>query len=313
MYLSVSSTIRVLLVEGNTEDALFIARLLMRSDRGDFDVMIAKSLAEAMEHLKRHDYEVALLDLDLPDANGLEAFERIRALDSRLPVVMLTASEDEKLGIAAIESGVQDFLAKQHISGRMLDRVLRFAIARQLKVMGIQAAADTDPLTGLHNRRFLEKFFSECLSEAKTHLRPICLCILDVDHFKQINDRFGHFVGDVILKGIASLLNTELPAGFCITRIGGEEFALLMPNHDLEASGKRIESLLGKLAARSIQIDDQTVFVTASAGLIEMQSGESWNQAYVAADEALYKAKSLGRNQCQAIPRPRAIHPEARR
>ena len=296
---SVSSNIRVLIVEEDEIDATFVTRLLASCPDHTFVVDHARSLSDASEKLSGSDYDVALMELSLPDAVGLEAFEKIRALDARLPIVMLTGMDDEKVGLKAIESGAQDFIAKEHVSGRMLYRVLRFAIARQLKVMGFQAAADTDPLTGLPNRRYLQSHFDKILKGSQSKGSPISLAIVDVDHFKSVNDRYGHFVGDAVLKEIARVMTSALGDDAHAMRIGGEEFAALLPGNDLGDGCRHVDHFLKALASTSMVFDDLSIRVTASAGVIELGESEPWDNAYVAADTALYEAKSLGRNRLQ--------------
>ena len=124
-------------------------------------------LSDALNMLHAADYDVTMLDVCLPDAIGLESLEQIRAIDARLPIVVFTGLDDEDVALKAIESGAQDFMAKGHVTGQMLFRAVRFAIARQRKVMGFKAAADTDPLTGMPNRRHLQSQFSEMLRRPK--------------------------------------------------------------------------------------------------------------------------------------------------
>tara|TARA_R110002049_G_scaffold285698_1_gene466725 strand:- start:127663 stop:128595 length:933 start_codon:yes stop_codon:yes gene_type:complete len=293
---SVPKKIRVLMIEDDDVDAAFINRLLTSCPDQTFSVDHVKSLSAAIETLSKNDYEAALLDLSLPDAVGLESFEKIRALDARLPVVMLTGMNDEDVGLQAIESGAQDFVAKEHVSGQMLFRVLRFAIARQLKVMGFQAAADTDPLTSLPNRRYLQSHFDEFIKSAEIKNTPASLAILDVDHFKSINDQYGHFVGDAVLKKIAEIMTQTLGENACAMRIGGEEFAVLMLDDDIDQACQRIDQLLKTLASTTMSFDELSIVVTASAGVIELKYSDIWDKAFVAADSALYEAKSSGRN-----------------
>lgn len=287
------------MIEDNELDAVFYDRLLTACKVQTFVVDHANSVAEAAAKMACSDYDVALLDLSLSDAVGLESFEKLRALDARLPIVMLTGLDDEKLALTAVESGAQDFIAKDHVSGKILYRVLRFAIARQLKVMGIQAAADTDPLTGLPNRRFLQTNYTDILKKAEEAGEAISLAILDLDHFKSINDEHGHFVGDAVLRQIAGVFTAELGDDIKAMRIGGEEFAVLMPGCDLDAACVQIDRLLKVLATTNTQLDDLTLAVTSSAGVIELEYSTTWDQAYVAADAALYEAKSKGRNRLQ--------------
>ena len=290
-------SIRVLLIEDSDIDATFICRLLMANPRFPFVVDRAATLAEALNMLRSADYDLAMLDLALPDAVGLESFDQLRALDARMPIVVLTGSDDEELALRAIESGAQDFMAKSHVTGQMLFRAVRFAIARQRKVMGFKAAADSDPLTGMPNRRHLETRFLELLSMAQQNGLPMSIALLDVDHFKKVNDQYGHFIGDAVLKEIARRLTSSLETEMAAARFGGEEFALLMPGYSLDQASDFVQRTLENLADTPMSFDDLTIRVTASAGVVDVGGGDQWDDAYVACDVALYEAKSSGRNR----------------
>jgi diguanylate cyclase (GGDEF)-like protein len=163
--------------------------------------------------------------------------------------------------------------------------------------MGFKAAADTDPLTGMPNRRHLESQFSELLSIAKANDAPMTLALFDVDHFKNVNDNYGHFIGDAVLKEVASILTSSLHEGMSAARFGGEEFALLLPGASLETAGEMIRATLNRLADTKMVFDDLSITVTASAGVVDVNHGDSWDEAFVACDVALYEAKSSGRNR----------------
>ena len=291
------SSIRVLLIEDSDIDAMFVSRLLKSNPKVNFEIDHASTLADALVLLRAIEYDATLVDLHLPDAVELEAFEQIRALDARIPIVVFTGSDDENLALRAIESGAQDVMSKGHVTGQMLFRAVRFAIARQLKVMGFKADADTDPLTGMPNRRHLESQFVELHAQAQENGDPITLALFDVDHFKLVNDDYGHFIGDAVLKEIADLFSGSIEPGMLASRFGGEEFALLMPGSDIEIAAGIVEGILDKLADTPMKLDDLTITVTASAGLIAVEDDESWGAAYIACDEALYEAKTSGRNR----------------
>ena len=193
------SPIRLLLIEDSDIDAMFVTRLLQSNPKVDFEIDHATTLADALVLLREIEFDASLVDLHLPDAVELEAFEQIRALDARIPIVVFTGSDDENLALRAIESGAQDVMAKGHVTGQMLFRAVRFAIARQLKVMGFKADADTDPLTGMPNRRHLESQFVELHAIAQQKDEAMTLALFDVDHFKLVNDEHGHFIGDAVL------------------------------------------------------------------------------------------------------------------
>ena len=163
--------------------------------------------------------------------------------------------------------------------------------------MGFKAAADSDPLTGMPNRRHLETRFLELLSMAQQNGLPMSIALLDVDHFKKVNDQYGHFIGDAVLKEIARRLTSSLETEMAAARFGGEEFALLMPGYSLDQASDFVQRTLENLADTPMSFDDLTIRVTASAGVVDVGGGDQWDDAYVACDVALYEAKSSGRNR----------------
>lgn len=293
-------SIRILLVEDEEKDAVFVSRVLESNPKIHVVVEVATTLGGAITNLQTSDFDVCILDLNLPDADELESFEKIRALDARLPIVVLTSSDDEDLALLVIERGAQDFIAKGHLTGESLFRAVRFAIARQRKVMGFQAAADNDPLTGMPNRRHLESRFERLLAQSASEQVPMSVAIFDVDHFKKVNDQYGHFVGDAVLKEVSAILmgpNENLEAA----RFGGEEFVIMMPGHSLEQASELVERVLKRLQETKISLEianeTVTVQVTASAGVVDVGQGESWDDVYQVCDVAMYEAKTSGRNR----------------
>lgn len=285
------------MIEDSDVDAIFVRRLLQASGDVNFEVEQVAYLKDAIERLQETDYDVAMLDLSLPDSEGLDSLDQIRSLDARLPVVVVTGSDDEQLGLTAIETGAQDFLAKGDVTRQSLLRAIRYAIARQRKVLGIQATADTDPLTEMPNRRPLESQFKHLLNESVQNETPLSLALVDIDHFKRVNDQHGHFVGDAVLRSIAKLLVAQAPPDSFAARFGGEEFALILPGAGVKDACEIVAQILRKLQGCDLRFESTCLTVTASAGVTLVGQDETWDSAFVRADKALYQAKSLGRNQ----------------
>jgi diguanylate cyclase (GGDEF)-like protein len=150
--------------------------------------------------------------------------------------------------------------------------------------------AATDPLTGLMNRRELERL-------TQRHKGPVCLVLCDVDHFKRINDTFGHMAGDRVLQGVAAILLAEVRRSDAVARIGGEEFALLLPHLRLSDACAMAERLRAALERSGFEGELQSLRLTASFGVVERESDETLHQMMLRADRALYAAKRLGRNR----------------
>ncbi|SMP56650.1 diguanylate cyclase (GGDEF) domain-containing protein [Neorhodopirellula lusitana] len=285
--------IRVLLIEDADTDALLIERLIRKPDCGIFTVDRVDCLSAATELMLTESFDVALLDLNLPDGEGIDSLHCLRAVDSRLPIVILTGHQDEDLGLLAVETGAQDFICKSSISGTILYRVLRYAVARHRKMLGFAAEAQTDFLTGLPNRRQFDKCFSDMVATNKT----MYFGMIDVDHFKQLNDSYGHAYGDYVLRQLAKIMQSELQSFAHIARLGGEEFAVLMPGMNRTTAFEAMDKLRQRIENADWQFEQRDVMVTISVGLALVDSTRPWTFAASSADEALYQAKHSGRNQ----------------
>ena len=159
--------------------------------------------------------------------------------------------------------------------------------------------ASTDKLTGSWNRRRLEEAAKSEMDRLKRYDHPLCLMVFDIDFFKKINDCYGHNAGDQVLAELAATIRTSLRTSDSLTRWGGEEFVVLCPNTTLSTASLLAERLRNKIAGVSFPEVEQ---VTVSVGVAECVSGESWEQWFKRADEALYRAKTGGRNQVQIAP-----------
>ncbi|HWH81890.1 MAG TPA: GGDEF domain-containing protein [Burkholderiaceae bacterium] len=160
-------------------------------------------------------------------------------------------------------------------------------------------AANRDPLTGLYNRRHITAF-AESLAEAVcAGSEEVTLCMVDVDHFKQVNDRHGHLVGDEVLKGVGALLGARLREGDCLARIGGEEFMVVLRQCDARRGRRVAESVRHNVAASQIRTFAGEVPVTVSLGVAQWAPGEPLDVALGRADRALYDAKHAGRDRVE--------------
>jgi diguanylate cyclase (GGDEF)-like protein len=178
----------------------------------------------------------------------------------------------------------------------LLDREMRRRreVEKKLREQSI-----SDPLTGLFNRRFLEETLTRELSRAKREQRPLALVLLDVDHFKRVNDTYGHDAGDAVLKAIASLLRAETRGGDVASRLGGEELLVVLPGASVEQARAKAEGLRAKISELVLESGAAPIGpVTASFGVSAFpKHGEVAEELMKSADKALYRAKHGGRNQ----------------
>ena len=218
---------KILLVEDNLGYANILQKRLSRSTNLTFHTEQAADLLHAIEKIAKFEPDVILLDLSLPDSQGLETFTKIHSQASEIPVVILTSMDDERLALEALRQGAQDYVLKGEASEKSVLRILNYAIERNHSQQELRSTLLTDELTGLHNRRAFSILLEQQLRLARRTKKGMLFFFLDVDHFKQINDTYGHVEGDRALIQVAEVLRSVFRKSDVIARVGGDEFAAL--------------------------------------------------------------------------------------
>lgn len=274
------------------------------------------ALALAMEVLPH----VIIAHYDLPLLDGLELCQALRATDEgrRMHILLMADDHSEDQLTRAFEAGADGY-APSTISAKGLRTRLRAAqrlvqlqtawekdrmqlrqIAAELAVANRRLAttALTDLLTGLPNRRSAMDQLERAWSAASRSGLPLAVMVIDIDHFKQINDNYGHAAGDIVLREAAAILRESARREDSVCRIGGEEFLVICPNTDLKSAMQSAERLRANLSAKRIAIGQAERTLTVSIGVATRESGTADMDALVStADQALYAAKEAGRNQ----------------
>ncbi|QDU94850.1 GGDEF domain-containing response regulator [Lignipirellula cremea] len=291
-----SNLVSILLVEDDEADAALVERLLLRSSECNFVFSTASTLAAALRLVHENEFHVILLDLGLPDSQGLDAVHCLHASSPETPIVVFTGHEEEETALQAIHSGAQEYLSKSHLMSGLLQRVIRHSIARQRKLQQALTMSLVDSLTGVGNRRLFDTEISRRLKDWERHQISFCLAMLDIDHFKKVNDTFGHASGDSALRATADIVQSNLRSADSVMRFGGEEFAILMPITALEPACLVIERIRERVALNEIPAIGENVHI--SAGIAQIQHADSLQGILERADSALYAAKSNGRDCC---------------
>lgn len=205
-----TAPIRVLVVEDNPADARLVYELLLETGVRRFETQFADRLGLALHRLQRESFDALLLDLSLPDAQGIESIAAVQAVASDLPILILTGLNDEDVALEAVSNGAQDYLVKGQSNTALLTRALRYAIERKRTEQRLTYLAQYDPLTNLPNRALFRDRLEQALKRAKRSAHSVGLMFLDLDHFKDINDTLGHEAGDKLLTAVTGHFPTLL-------------------------------------------------------------------------------------------------------
>jgi two-component system cell cycle response regulator len=298
---------RVLLVE----DAPATVERARQSLSARFQVDYEQDPQEGLFRAAEGDYDLVVISLNLKDADGLRLCSHLRSLDRTraLPILVIVDPEDHERLMRALDLGVNDYLVRPVDRNEMQARVRtqirrkRFSDRLRDSVQLTMEMAVTDGLTGLHNRRYLERHLATLVQQAAAREKPLSVLVLDIDHFKRINDSFGHAAGDAVLREFSRRMRKAVRGIDLACRLGGEEFVVVMPDTDTALAVLVGERLRQKIAAEPFAIGDggKTLEVTVSVGVCSLISTSDTAQALMErADAALYRAKRDGRNRVVA-------------
>jgi diguanylate cyclase (GGDEF)-like protein len=278
---------KVLVVEDSPGHALLVRELLGDAAPGEFEVLVAGTLADAVALLLGGDQphvDCVLLDLGLPDTAGLQTLDQMLTAALSVPVVVHSARDDDALALACVSAGAQDYLVKGRVTGDALARALRHAVERQERENALAHQALHDPLTKLPNRTLFFDRLRQALSRLGRTQTCLAVLFLDLDRFKEVNDRHGHDAGDRLLVDVAARLGEALRGGDTAARIGGDEFVVLCEDVT-DADEARL--ITGRLLAQ--------LPASASVGIALAADGTQCPDAVVRdADAAMYVAKRGG-------------------
>lgn len=274
--------------------------LTMLLEESGYQALAAEDGRMAVDLALEHRPDIAILDVMMPIMDGFDACRALKAdrRTANMPVILLTALAQTPSKVEGLDIGASDYVTKPFESAELLARV-RAALAQKNQRDRLAAEALTDALTTLTNRRGLEQQLEQLLAHTGREHEPLSLLLFDADHFKSVNDTYGHHIGDVVLAALAQRARETMRAQDVIGRFGGEEFLAILPSATAEAAVAAAERLRGYVEATPIRTPAGPVGVTVSVGVTTTVHGaEMERSALIAmADRALYAAKRTGRNR----------------
>jgi diguanylate cyclase (GGDEF)-like protein len=286
----------VLLVEDNRIDAQLIRRLLRRVSSSYYRITHVRTLNDAVLSADELTPDVILADLNLPDSRGTDTVASLQTAYPNIPLIIVSAWEDEAVSLRSVKAGAQDYLVKGHIDGANLHRVIRYAIERKRTELELVRLAQFDQLTGLPNRTLLRERVNHALARAMRSGSGVATLILDMDRFKEINDMLGHEVGDKLLIKAAKRIRANVRDQDTVARLGGDEFAVVLEG---VSEAKEVLPVIERIvdSLREVTtVDGHEVNTSTSIGIaMYPENGSNLSELLRAADLAMYQAKSSGR------------------
>jgi two-component system cell cycle response regulator len=298
---------RILVIEDRAESVAWFSAALS----GAHEVLSADTFEEALVRVKGGDFDLIVVSLGMRGFDGLRLCSQLRSLPEgrHVPILVVVSDGDRRKLTQALEMGVNDYLTRPVDKNELVARVRtqlrkkRYADRLRHNVQLSLEMAITDQLTGLHNRRYMSRHLDTLLSSAKKEAKPLAFVIMDIDFFKQVNDSYGHDIGDEVLKEFANRINANVRGVDLACRYGGEEFVVVMPDTDLAFAYSIAERLRQSIETTPVKISraPNVLNITISIGIAKTEGENDTAQALLhRADQALYRAKRSGRNRVVA-------------
>jgi diguanylate cyclase (GGDEF)-like protein len=283
------------------DDSEFIHKLIrMRLRKEGLEVAAEYTGRDGLQRSFDDVPDLILLDVDLPDLDGFEVCRQLKehAATRHIPVIFLTGNVTTEAKVRGLDLGAVDYVTKPFDDVELRARVRAALRTKRLQDI-LEQQSYLDALTGLWNRAYLDHRLEAELKVSSRYKRSLAVIIGDIDHFKILNDTYGHLFGDVVLQGLAEVFREQARQSDVVTRYGGEEFVLLLTDTQLEGATGLCERLCAAVQRRGFEVRDEKVKVTASFGVATTEDLDDYltpETILAAADAALYASKEAGRN-----------------
>ncbi|MDQ7051339.1 MAG: EAL domain-containing protein [Enterobacterales bacterium] len=296
----------LLIVDDDIVDRAHIKRTLRRFDT-QYQIVEAENVNSALSLLNTMEFDAILLDYNMPQRNGIELLLELRKEnnDKASAIIMMSTSEEEELAMECLKAGAQDFIAKSDITGFRLKRAIMGAKARfemEVKLQNsyekVKQLAEHDSLTQLANRYLFDESIKRAIANNHRKTYKIALLLFDLDHFKDVNDNYGHDIGDLLLKKVVRRVRSCMRGPELFARLGGDEFAITLNHLKKSEEADKVALRILKVLEKPFYINQTEIMMGASIGIsIYPDNAKNATEMFKYADIAMYRAKTLGRNQ----------------
>ncbi len=294
---------KILIVDDNRQNIQVLAHLL---ERAKFEVTAVTNGNSALLALSSKKFDMVLLDIMMPQMDGFETCKLIKENEflKDIPIIFITALTDSLSIARAFKVGGVDFISKPFNPTELLARI-NTHLSLQKRTNELKEAlrrenilATTDSLTGIYNRMKFDTLLEEQIKIAKRYNEPLSVIFFDIDHFKKINDTYGHKVGDKVLIKLAKLIKNSIRSCDVFARWGGEEFIIYLPKTPLKESIEIAEKLKVIVSKHPF---GEVEKITCSFGVSTLEEGDTQDSLLLRVDKALYNAKENGRNRVEFL------------
>lgn len=299
-----SKIIKVLLIEDNPDSIQLIQEELIERYQSKFKLEYATRLSTGLDLLKEKEFHVILLDMSLPDSHEIETLDRVLDKSPNVPIVVLTNYDDESFAIKAVQRGAQDYIVKRYLDGDLISRAIRYAIERHRMIKELEQTqlrlkhlALHDSLTDLPNRNLFHDHLNKSVARAKRQEGMLAVLFIDLDEFKNINDKLGHSVGDLMLLSVAKRLTECIRESDIVARMGGDEFTVILDDvNSVDDTAMVAEKILEAMSVPFV-LEGNKISITASIGISVYPNDSSDKDTLMKnSDTAMYMAKKKGKN-----------------
>lgn len=286
---------KVLIIE---DDPLVLKGFETILKQDGYDIQTSDNGKKALGLIEKENFDIVLTDLNMDDVSGLDVLNNVKKISPDIPVIVITGYESMDTAITALRGGAYDYLIKpcQEID---LKTTIKRGLEKRMLEKELLVLATTDPLTKLYNRNYFLSRFEEEFKKSVRYKISISCILLDIDHFKKINDTYGHQIGDKILVGLSEILRINSRNIDIIGRYGGEEFIIILPQVDDQSSYKLSERLRNIVKEHVFNIQNHKIKMTISLGISTFPKNKvnDYKELIRLADDALYEAKRTGRDK----------------